>query len=285
MMMYADDTQLYETFNHKHSPLGKQGLDQCLSEVPDWMKENHLKLNESKTEYLVIGSKHNVAKAQQVSTLQIGLETVEAVECAKNIGIIIDTSLTMEPHINYVVRSCYFHIRRIQQIRRNITEEAAATLACSLVLSRLDYSNAILYGLPDKLLDKLQLAQNNAARVVMRKRKSDHVTPLLKHLHWLPIRQRINYKIILLTFKSLNNLAPKYIEDLIEVYQPGRVLRSASKTLLLKEKRAKMKSFGDRAFSVVAPKLWNSLPDAMRSLDNLNSFKTALKTYIFKQAF
>ena len=117
-----------------------------------------------------------------------------------------------------------------------------------------------------------------------KKSKYDHVTPLLHQLHWLPIRKRIDYKIIVLTHKALHDQAPKYISDLLDYYTPTRQLRSTSQ-MLLKERVAKKRSCGDRAFSVCAPKLWNKLPSSIRNIQNLNSFKTALKSYLFKEAF
>ena len=165
------------------------------------------------------------------------------------------------------------------KIRPFLTEKVANKLVCSLILSRLDYANSVLYGLPEAELHRLQMVQNNAARVVMRKRKMDHVTPLLKHLHWLPVKKRIEYKILLLTFKGLHGEAPSYIQEMFHPYIPSRTLRSADK-LQLTEKRMTRKH-GDRAFSGAAPKLWNALPLPLRLSKNSHCFKKALKTHLF----
>ncbi|KXJ05812.1 hypothetical protein AC249_AIPGENE17706 [Exaiptasia diaphana] len=133
-------------------------------------------------------------------------------------------------------------------------------------------------------LDKLQRVLNYAARIVTLSKRRDHITPLLKDLHWLPVRQRINYKILLLTFKALHGLTPSYISELISVYKPKRTLRS-SKELLLSVKPYSMKTYGSRSFSVAAPTLWNSLPSDLRNIDSLLSFKKELKTYLFSLAF
>jgi len=176
------------------------------------------------------------------------------------------------------------HLHNISKIRSHITEDAAATIVNALVTSGLDYANAILYGIPQYMLKHLQRVQYNAARLVLRKKKRDHGTPLLKQLHWLPIQTRIEYKLNLLTFKSLNNLAPVYLTELLCTYNPSRTLRSSSMGLL-QEKNAKIKKAGERAYSIAAPKLWNRLPQELRSLNELVSFKTALKTYYFKKVF
>ena len=176
------------------------------------------------------------------------------------------------------------HLHHISRIRSFLTDEAAASLVRSLIFSRIDYANSLLFGLPDCLLSKLQMVQNNAARLVMRRQKSDHITPLLKHLHWLPIKYRIEYKINLITYKALHGQAPKYITDFLDEYKPTRSLRSASRGFL-QERRARLKRSGERAYSVCAPKLWNKLPLSVRSCGSTDSFKVALKTHLFKNAF
>ena len=132
-------------------------------------------------------------------------------------------------------------------------------------------------------LDKLQRTQNAAARVLSKTRKYDHITPTLIELHWLPVRQRIQFKILLLTWKSLNGLAPSFISQLLTPYVPTRTLRSSDKLLLKIPKT--FSSYGDRAFSSCAPKLWNSLPMDIRSCVSINAFKNRLKTYLFQTAY
>ena len=118
----------------------------------------------------------------------------------------------------------------------------------------------------------------------MRQRRRDHITPVLIALHWLPIRYRILYKVLVLTFQAVHNLAPMYITDLISVYEPGRQLRSASRSLLTVP-RHNLERFGRRGFSVNAPHLWNDLPDNLRLIDSVILFKRHLKTHLFKAAF
>ncbi len=137
---------------------------------------------------------------------------------------------------------------------------------------------------PATVFYKLQIVQNAAARVLTRSRKYDHITPILQTLHWLPIKFRISYKILLLAYKALNDLAPAYLTNLLSRYNPTRSLRSQNSGLLVVPRIAKSTK-GGRTFSYLAPKLWNSLPDNVRGSDTLSLFKSRLKTHLFSQAF
>ena len=155
-----------------------------------------------------------------------------------------------------------------------------------LVASKLNYCNSLLHGAANKLLTVLQRLQNRAARIITHTPRHHHISGVRKELHWLPVKERIEYKVLLLCFKALKGLAPSYLSDLLEWYVPPRSLRSTSKNLL-KEPRSRLKNFGDRSFRVAAPKLWNKLPDEMRKIDSvdLEQFKRLLKTHLFKQAY
>ena len=153
--------------------------------------------------------------------------------------------------------------------------------------SRLDYCNSLLYGIPDYQISKLQRVMNASARLTYRAYKYCHITPLLAELHWLPVRSRIHYKILLITFKALHGLSPKYLSDLITIQQPSsHNLRRNDNGHLLERPSAKTKkTMGDRAFQVAAPFLWNKLPQSARDTTNLESFKTLIKTFLFKESF
>ena len=175
------------------------------------------------------------------------------------------------------------HIRRI---RKYLSRQSAISLIHAFITSKLDYCNSLLYGPPTIHINKLQRVQNAPARLVTNTPRICHITPILEDLHWLPIKYRIQFKIVLLTFKCLYGLAPQYLVDLIAVAPQSRYnLRSRNATLLVSANARCLPTLGDRAFQSAAPKLWNSLPAEIRNTQTLTSFKRALKTHFFKTAF
>ena len=147
--------------------------------------------------------------------------------------------------------------------KRSLNRTASEQVVHAFVTSSLDIANSLLYGLPQEQLNRLQRIQNIAARVVTRSKKSCHITPVLKDLHWLPVRYRIVYKILLIVYKAINGLSPLYISNLFSFYTPSRNLRLNEKLLLIEPKSKH--SWGDRSFVVAAPRLWNELPLSIRT--------------------
>ena len=214
------------------------------------MSLNKLKLNSEKTELLVIGSQ-NLSASQFTSFTAIDGSVIQPSQFVRNIGVIFDNKLNMERQVAAICKSAFFHIRNISRIRKFLSVNCTKAFVHAFVPCRLDNCNSLLYGLPKYLVHRLQLAQNCAARLILCGRKFDRITPLLKELHWLPVEQRIIFKILMLTFKALNNLCPSYISDLLETYKPTRTLRSSGRKLLVVP-RSRLKSYGDRAFSAAA---------------------------------
>ena len=155
--------------------------------------------------------------------------------------------LDFKEHVKITCKNAFFRIRSIAKIRRYLSQSTTETIVLAYITSRLDYCNALLYGLPKYLINRLQLVQNSAARLVTLTRRQEHITPMLRSLHWLPVHFRIIFKILLLTYKALNGLAPDYIRDLLRFNISGRTLRS-SNNRLLDEARANLKTYGETAF-------------------------------------
>ena len=202
---------------------------------------------------------------------------------ARNIGVLFDSSLSMREHVNNICSRCFFHLRGIRKIRHMLDRKTATVMIIAYVISRLDSCNALLCGLPDVLISKLQRVQNAAARVITGAGRRDHITPVLQELHWLPVKQRIAFKSLTLTFRAIHGLAPQYLSELVTQYRPVRSLRSAGECLL-QVPQSRLRS-GDRAFSNFAPQLWNALPSSLRSIQSEPQFRGELKTHLFRQTY
>ena len=202
------------------------------------------------------------------------------------LGSWFDSKLNMSQHINKTCSSAFFHLYNIRRIRKFLTRQDVECLVHALISSKIDYCNGLLYGIPAIHITKLQRVQNNAARLVTGISRFSHITPVLDALHWLPVSYRIQFKILLLTFKCIHGLAPKYLMDLINIRRHTRYcLRSCGSLTLLPLTGKCLTTLGGRAFKSAAPKLWNVRPANIRNMDNLNLFKKALKTYLFRMAF
>ena len=208
-------------------------MEECINDIRLWMASNFLKLNDSKTEVLILGSKHMLNNMPGLS-LHIGDDVIQPSEAVRNIGAMFDETLSMKQHISMICKGAWHHLRLINQIRPYLDTDSCKTLMHSFVSSRLDSFNSLLYGVSKKELTRLQRIQNAAARIICGAKKSDNITPILKQLHWLPVIKRIEYKIILLTYKALNNMAPDYISSLLHrVSYDDRQLRSCDNLSLI----------------------------------------------------
>lgn len=191
----------------------------------------------------------------------------------------------MNSQIASTVRNVYFHLRRISKIRCHLNTATCAKVIHAIVTSRLDYHNGLLAGLSDKSLHSLQLAQNNAARLLTGNKRSDHIRPVLFQLHWLPIKQRIAFKVLTMMHKSIHDSnAPAYLREALTLYQPSRGLRSAADQWKLTVPRV-YHQYGSCSFHVFGAKVWNTLPMNIRGPISVSVFKKQLKTILFKAAF
>jgi len=189
----------------------------------------------------------------------------------------------MANHVAALSRSCFLHLRRlIRAIKQSLTSNATRTLVHAFVSGRLDSCNSLLAGVSSQLLQRLQVVQNAAARLVTGARRSEHMTPVLRHLHWLPVRHRIIFKTAVLVYKCLHGMAPQYLQLHCEPTSTvtTRRLRSAySGRLTVPRTRT---NYGDRSFAVQGPRVWNSLPVEIRTPDiSLATFRNRLKTFLF----
>ena len=212
--VYADDTQIYVSFkcDDPSQALGK--MNACISDIRRWMILNKLKINDAKTEFIVFRSpmlKHDLSDL----SVNVGGNVIKPSEKVRDLGVILDQTLSFDDHISTICQSAHFHIRNIGRIRNLLSFDACATLIHALIGSRLDYCNSLLYNIADAKVERLQKVQNQAARILTRSPRRDHITPVLKQLHWLKVRERIRYKVLILAHKSFYETAPQYLSALV----------------------------------------------------------------------
>ena len=284
--MFADDTQLYIEFDEESKDKIIEDIQKCFQHIRWWMKDNHLKLNAGKTEVLILNNKSDKIPNPADIALDPDECAVEPSTSVRNLGIWFDSTSSMSAHVSKVIQSCYYQLTNLWRIRKRLTKELRVQLVHSLIHSRLDYGNAHLYGLKQRDLQRLQKVQNCATRFVFGSRGRSGVSKLRKQLHFLPIEQRIVFKICLLAFKCLRGLAPPYLAEQLSFrkLKPRQLRLDADRTLLEKPFKTKYRST-ESAFSVCAPKLWNSLPREIRETETLDLFKTSLKTHLFGIAY
>ncbi len=269
----ADDTQIYLALSpNDYSPI--DSLCQCIDEINSWMCQNFLQLNKEKTEVIAFGNNYEVLKVNAYLDSR-GQTTKNQV---RNLGVILETDLSFSSHVKAVTKSAYYHLKNIARIRCFVSSHDLEKLVHAFITSRVDYCNGLLTGLPKKTIRQLQLIQNAAARILTRTRKYEHITPVLRSLHWLPVTFRIDFKVLLLVYKSLNGIGPKYMSDMLTEYKPNRPLRSLGSSQL-EIPRVHTKQ-GESAFSYYAARSWNQLPEEIRCAKTA-TFKSGLKTLIY----
>ena len=272
---FADDHQLIKQFviQLKVTALGED-IRNCLNEIGVWMKEHFLCLNQTKTKILVIAPPA-VKEKIVINGIILEESCIRFAESAKNLGVVIDSLMTFEEQVGKVVQSCFITIRKLSKVKRYLSQHQLQILVSSLVFSKLDYCNSLYYGLPAYTIKKLQHVQNCCARLVWKKYipVNTSLDEIFQELHWLKVRFRIIYKILLIVFNCLHGMAPEDISGMLSYSQSQR-------TKKLQETRVRSK-YGDRAFSHVAPKLWNLLPNDVSEEDDIVEFKKKLKSFLF----
>jgi hypothetical protein len=216
--IYADDTQLYVSFDPRSkedTASAQLKLTNCIAEIRTWMLANKLKLNDSKTELFLLASPWYVNAVSHLD-LKIGGSVISPSASIKNLGITFDHCLSMKQHVSNLCRNINFHLRNLYKIRRYIDRNTCAHAVRSLILSRLDYGNSLLAGMSNSDMQRLQRLQNRAARLIFQVGKRTSASPLLRELHWLPVQQRIDFKVLVHVYNSLNGSAPTYLKDLIQ---------------------------------------------------------------------
>ena len=266
-------------------------LQECLKDVQNWMNANKLKLNPDKTEFILFGTKSQRAKMADCFPVDVLGNEISPTEKARNLGVVFDSDFSFSNQVVSVCKSCFVGLRDLRRIRRNLSKRNTITLANALVSSRLDYCNSLYRSLSSRDLNKLQCDQNTLARIVTRTSKFSHITPVLRSLHWLPIRHRIEFKIATIIYKSLHTGLPAYFNDHLTRYtckvntRRGNPDKLFLHVPLYKPSINKSKVQFQNSLSYDGPSLWNSLPNDIRSAPTLSSFRHQLKTHLFQDAY
>ena len=284
---FADDLQLQMSAPPDRISELLHSMQSCISDVKAWATVNMLRLNDSKTELMLVTSKRSKHLHNLPTSITIGNAQIPFKQSVKNLGFTLDCHLTMNAHVSNIARTCYFELRRLAYIRRFLTSTATATLVSAFVLSRIDYCNSLLFGSTLDVTSHLQRIQNYAARVILRLPMSSRITIHLKSLHWLPVKVRSTYKIACLCYHCHSSTAPSYVTDMLHK-KPlhTRNTRSSSYTMPLLNRPAHSKAtLGDRSFSFASSSVWNSIPNDVKCAPSLSSFKSRLKTYLFRSVY
>ena len=283
---YADDTQVYGQCQPSDAGSLAQRVSVCFDDVSAWMSANRLQLNPAKTEVLWCASSR---RQHQIPTgpVRVGDAFVSPVTTVRDLGVYIDADVTMRTQVTNTVRACFAALRQIRSVRRSLPQHALLTLIQTLVITKLDQCNSVLVGASGYLLDRLQSVLNAAARLVYSRRSSEHITPLLRDLHWLRVPERIQFRLCVLAYHCVHGTAPAYLSDSLrptsEVLARRR-LRSAD-TTTLQVPSTRRSTLGDRAFPVAAARAWNCLPPQTRAASSLMAFRRAAKAHLFQLSF
>ena len=262
-------------------------MQSCMGDVKAWATANMLKLNDNKTELMLVTSKRTKQLHRLPTSITIGNAQIPFKKSVQVLGFSLDCHLTMNAHVSNIARTCYFELRRLASIRSFLTSTATATLVSTFVLSRIDYCNSLLFGSTHDVTSHLQRIQNYSARVILRLPMSSSITTHLKSLHWLHVKVRSTYKIACLCYHSRSSTAPSYVNDMLHK-KPlhTRNTRSSSYTMPFLNRPVYSKAtLGDRSFSFASFSVWNSIPNDVRCAPSLSSFKSRLRTYLFRSVY
>ena len=253
------------------------------------MSANRLKLNTYKTQFIWLGTPHQLHKVVCGDTITIGGTAIQVSTEAVCLGVLLDSALAFALHIRRLTGRSFYYLRQMRIVRKSLTQEVAKTVVNAFVTSRMDYCNSILYGASAIHIRPLQNLFNAAARLILHKGKYDRITAAIRDsLHWLPVQQRIEYKICVLVYKCLHQAAPIYLSELcipVATFAGRSHLRSAVKECLVIG-YCWTKKYGQRSISYSRPTLWNSLPLTVRDPSlSLLQFCERLKTVMFCRAY
>jgi hypothetical protein len=280
---YADDHKIafkIQAGNVQNEVTVLRQLEECLKEIITWMANYKLKMNQSKTEVIVYGTRQQLAKLN-IQTVNVGECNIKCVDHVRDLGVIMTNTLNFDQHIQKKCQTAHIQLRNLKAIRKHLTQQSTETLIHGLVHSHIDFCNGLFVDIPDYQINKLQRIQNYAARVTLDVSYDKPSSELLKQLHWLPVKARVKFKILVTVFRVINGTAPAYLREMFTLLQGRYQLRSKSELCFaVPRRRTKL---ADRSLAVVGPKWWNALPSSLKNIQSEASFKSKLKSHLFRQ--
>jgi Reverse transcriptase (RNA-dependent DNA polymerase) len=287
--LYADDIQAYVHCFAGNAADSVLLMCRAMDALSAWLASNRLLLNSSKTQFIWLGGGRQLAKVDRALIAEM-FPHISFSQTVRDLGVTLDQELSLSQHVNAVTRSCYYQLRQLRVVSRSLSHEAAVVLVHAFVTSRLDHCCSILAGLPLELLGRLDRVLRAAARLVGHIPKYAPVSVYMRDvLHWLPVHQRISYRVAALVRRCLAGNAPSYLRDLccpVSQVEGRQTLRSSTRGLLIVPfSRTSLRQCRD--FSVVGPSIWNELPVDMRLLSqiSLSTFCKLLKSYFFRRGW
>ena len=283
--LFADDVQAYIHTYSADAVAAVSQMCRTMDVLSLWMASNRLLLNPSKTQFIWLGGRRQL-QGIDLSQLALLFPHISFSLTVRDLGLTLDSELTLSQHVNLVARSAYYHLRQLRVVSRSLSHDAVVVLVHAFVTSRIDNCCSLLAGLPLGVLGRLDRVLRSAARLVGRLPKFAPVSAYMRDvLHWLPVSQRISYRIAAVVSRCVLGCAPSYLRDLccpVSDVAARRVLRSSARGELLVP-RARLAIRQRRAFSVVGPTVWNDLPVTLRSLLVVHpaGFYKSLKSFFF----
>lgn len=271
---YVDDSKVFLSFpiSDVNSVIGK--LEQDLRNVAQWCCANNLLINPSKTKLLFIGTRQLMATLPELPQVSFLGSTLHPATSAKDLGVILDPNLSYDQHITHVVSSCFSKLYQINRVRDSFDEDTLKLLITSLVFSKMLYCSTVWSNTSLGNINKLQSIQNFASKIVTNSKKYDHVTPLLRQLNWLPVKQMLYLKDAVMTYKCVNGLAPLYLSVKLtkrsNIHSRNTRKRDSLNTPLFRT------TAGQRTFQYRAASIWNNLDSQMKNY-SLKKFKVEMK--------
>ena len=300
LQMYADDGSIYVQFNPRdpgNISSTLQNISLCLRQVKKWMLANYLKVNEGKTDFFIIGHGSTLREYSMKFDIDFcgtkitskRLSEPGNSDFGKILGVLLNNDFSMNRHILNIKKDCYNQLRNLRNIKQYLTTEDKLALIKTLILSKMDFCNALYMNIPKYQLNILHKVINVCLRFVYNLGYQENVDEYYLKSHILPIEYRIKFKVILLIHKTLYSKGPKYLEELLNCNTPhwfgsGLGLRSSIDfSLLSVQHNARTSNFAKRRFHIHAPVEWNCIPSDIRNCVDCDKFKALLKTFLFQK--